>query len=50
MVGDYLFDLIAGREAGTMTVYLDPSGEFPYRERADVCATSLSGVVALLDT
>lgn len=49
MVGDYLFDLIAGREAGTMTVYFDPSGEFPYKKRADVCARTLAEVAALAD-
>jgi phosphoglycolate phosphatase-like HAD superfamily hydrolase len=46
MVGDYLFDLIAGREAGTATVYLDPSGEFQYADRADVCVKNLSDLLA----
>jgi HAD superfamily hydrolase (TIGR01509 family) len=41
MVGDYLFDLIAGREAGTATVYLDPTGVFEYRQHADVCVRDL---------
>lgn len=49
MVGDYLFDLIAGREAGTATVYLDPTGRFVYRERADVCVTDLEALVKRLD-
>ncbi len=42
MVGDFLFDLQAGRAAGTGTVYLDPSGVFPYREHADLCVRALS--------
>jgi phosphoglycolate phosphatase-like HAD superfamily hydrolase len=50
MVGDYLFDLIAGREAGTATVYLDPTGKFQYRERADLCVRSLTELGDLLAT
>ncbi len=41
MVGDYLFDLQAGREAGVTTVYVDPSGGFPWRDHADTHVTSL---------
>jgi phosphoglycolate phosphatase-like HAD superfamily hydrolase len=41
MVGDYLFDLQAGRAAGTATIYLDPTGRFPYAEHADLRARSL---------
>lgn len=35
MVGDYLFDLQAGRNAGMKTLYVDPSGTFPFCEYAD---------------
>lgn len=35
MVGDYRFDLEAGRNAGTATVYIDPTGAFPWRAQAD---------------
>lgn len=42
MVGDYLFDLLAGRAAGVATVYLDPSGAFPFREHADRSVRSLA--------
>jgi len=35
MVGDYHFDLEAGRNAGTATIYIDPTGAFPWREQAD---------------
>jgi len=48
MVGDFLFDLIAGREAGTATVYLDPTGIFEYKERADVCVRDLVELAALV--
>jgi phosphoglycolate phosphatase-like HAD superfamily hydrolase len=49
MVGDYLFDLVAGREAGTATVYLDPSGRFEYADHADVCVKDLEQLAGLLD-
>ena len=42
MVGDYRFDLVAGRAAGTATVYVDASGEFPFAEHADVSVRSLA--------
>lgn len=41
MVGDSIFDLQAGRNAGVMTIYIDPTGEFPHRELADHCLTNL---------
>lgn len=41
MVGDYLFDLQAGRAAGVTTVYVDPTGGFPWRAHADTHVTSL---------
>lgn len=50
MVGDFLFDLIAGREAGTATVYLDPKGAFQYRDHADVCVRDLVELAALVKT
>jgi len=48
MVGDYRFDLLAGRAAGTATVYVDPEGAFPFREHADVSVDSLEALAALL--
>jgi len=42
MVGDYRFDLLAGRAAGTATIYVDPSGAFPFAEHADVSVRSLA--------
>lgn len=41
MVGDFLFDLEAGRAAGTATVYVDPEGRFPFGHLADVQVRSL---------
>lgn len=35
MVGDYLFDLQAGRAAGAATVHFDASGVFPWPEHSD---------------
>jgi HAD superfamily hydrolase (TIGR01509 family) len=48
MVGDYRFDLIAGRAAGTATVYVDPDGAFPFAEHADVSVDSLVALARLL--
>jgi HAD superfamily hydrolase (TIGR01509 family) len=48
MVGDYLFDLIAGREAGTATVYVDTAGRFEYADRADVCVRDLGSLAGMI--
>jgi HAD superfamily hydrolase (TIGR01509 family) len=48
MVGDYRFDLLAGRAAGTATVYVDPEGTFPFAEHADVSVDSLAALARLL--
>jgi HAD superfamily hydrolase (TIGR01509 family) len=48
MVGDYHFDLEAGRRAGSRTVYIDPTGEFEWKAQADVAVTHLAQVTALL--
>jgi HAD superfamily hydrolase (TIGR01509 family) len=48
MVGDYLFDLQAGRGAGAATVYVDPSGAFPWAEHADLAVRGLADLRALL--
>jgi phosphoglycolate phosphatase-like HAD superfamily hydrolase len=50
MVGDYLFDLVAGREAGAATVYVDPTARFEYGERADVCVRDLTALAGMLAT
>jgi HAD superfamily hydrolase (TIGR01509 family) len=46
MVGDYLYDLQAGRAAGTATVHVDASGRFPFGEHADVCVRALDELLA----
>ena len=48
MVGDYLFDLLAGRDAGTATVYIDPARTFEYEDWADVSVGRLDEIEALL--
>lgn len=37
MVGDYLFDLQAGKDAGVTTIHLDQQGKFAWPEVADIC-------------
>jgi HAD superfamily hydrolase (TIGR01509 family) len=46
VVGDYLFDLQAGREAGALTVHVDPSGRFGWSEYADLEVRSLTELEA----
>lgn len=46
MVGDFVYDLQAGRAAGTATVYIDPSAAFPAHEHADCCVRSLAELLA----
>lgn len=46
MIGDYVFDLQAGRNAGAMTVHFDALGRQAWREHADL---SVTGFEALLD-
>jgi HAD superfamily hydrolase (TIGR01549 family) len=48
MVGDYLFDLLAGRNAGTATVHLDVTGIFSWPEHADCCVENLEALMALI--
>lgn len=48
MVGDYVFDLMAGRNAGTATVHVDVTGAFPWPEQADVKVSALAELVRLL--
>jgi HAD superfamily hydrolase (TIGR01549 family) len=49
MVGDYVFDLLAGRNAGTATVHLDVTGSFEWLEHTDCCVTELAELSRLLD-
>ena len=49
MVGDYVFDLEAGRRAGSATVYLDPTGEFLWQDLADLPIMTLTEITAMLE-
>ncbi len=42
MVGDHQFDLLAGRNAEAIAVYLDPLGAFPWQAYADYSVQSLA--------
>lgn len=46
MVGDYLFDLQAGRAVGAATVHLDVDGAFAFADWADVGVRSLGELLA----
>ena len=45
MVGDHLHDLLSGRAAGTKTLYVDPKGEFVFKQNSDVCIQQLSALL-----
>ncbi|MCC5885815.1 MAG: HAD family hydrolase [Gammaproteobacteria bacterium] len=48
MVGDFRFDLEAGRAAGVLTVHLDTAAAFPWPELADHRVRSLQDILARL--
>ena len=48
MVGDYLYDLQAGKGAGVITIHLDRQGEFAWREVADICIREVADIEALV--
>jgi HAD superfamily hydrolase (TIGR01509 family) len=48
MVGDYLFDLLAGRNAGSATVHLDVTGTFSWPEHTDCGVENLEALMALI--
>lgn len=47
MVGDYIFDLEAGNRAGLHTIYVDPTGEFIFRDHARHCVKRLDEVLEI---
>jgi phosphoglycolate phosphatase-like HAD superfamily hydrolase len=47
MVGDYLFDLVAGRQAGVATVYVDVVGDGQWINQADFRVNNLSELLTL---
>jgi phosphoglycolate phosphatase-like HAD superfamily hydrolase len=44
MVGDYWFDLQAGRNANVATIHLDPEGEFAWPEVTDISIRQFSEI------
>ncbi len=48
MVGDYLFDLQAGRSAGAMTVHFDALGRNDWDEHTDISVTDFDSLLSLL--
>ncbi|HXZ84603.1 MAG TPA: HAD hydrolase-like protein, partial [Myxococcota bacterium] len=48
MVGDYRYDLLAGRAAGALTVYVDRGRAFPFAALADVAVDSLAALAEQL--
>jgi HAD superfamily hydrolase (TIGR01509 family) len=48
MVGDYVFDLEAGKQAGSTTVYIDPSGAFEWKAQADFSIQNLTDLLPVL--
>ncbi len=48
IVGDYLFDLQSGRNAGITTVHFDSTGTFQWPEHTDVCVETLHGLIEYL--
>jgi len=48
--GDYLYDLLCGKSIGAATIHVDPSGQFRWKEHADLQVTSLLEVVELRRT
>jgi len=49
MIGDYLFDIMAGREAGVETVFIDNLGREEYARQADQSVGTIEELLALLD-
>ena len=48
MVGDYQYDLLAGRSAGARTVHVDATSSFRWPELADVSVVTLGELFLLL--
>ena len=48
MVGDFLYDIEAGKRAGVRTIHFDSNGIFPWPEFTDHRVTSLSQILSLL--
>lgn len=48
MVGDYVYDLQAGRSANVTTIHIDPAGDFAWPEVSDVCIRQFSEIDSYL--
>jgi HAD superfamily hydrolase (TIGR01509 family) len=48
MVGDYIFDIEAGKRAGSKTIYIDPAGHFEWKAQADLSIQALSEITHVL--
>lgn len=48
MVGDFLYDIEAGKRAGVRTIHFDSSGAFPWPEFTDHGVTSLGEILSLI--
>ena len=49
MVGDYLFDLQAGKAAGAATIHVDRTGSFRWPEFADLAVVSLDELLSMIE-
>ena len=49
MIGDYYYDLAAGRAAGIATVYLDVRGDAAWSDYADITVKRLDVLLGLLE-
>jgi len=50
MIGDYLFDIVSGREAGTRTVLMIGNGDRPeFADEADFVITQLPHLLTIFD-
>ena len=47
VTGDYLYDLLCGKNLGSATVHVDPTGQFRWSEFADVQVISLLQLVEM---
>lgn len=50
MVGDYLYDIEAGRRAGVATVHYSASGTYPWPEFTDFGVSSIAELLAFFDS
>jgi len=49
MIGDHLLDLETGRNAGVMTIHVDPTGTFSWPDMSDHCFVSLTEILDHLE-